>query len=321
MRPIERILSPLLSTHTYLMISLLISSCLSQSGCDSNCIACSSNICSSCKSGYGLSGTYTCVKCGTNCQSCSTWGLSEMVCDNCTRGYTQSTDDNNNCIKCPTGCSECFVSEICTSCQSGYYIKLETDFLCHVCPVGCSICAKNFTSPTNNTVCVECKAGYTIDGFNCKKKNFNYTITVAAVMIGVICLFFIIVSVCYCCFCRKDSISNNSSNMVVYPQNQGGDQSHLQLNNENPGFNGAGRGHQQGPQVMGNPAQMEMESPSQNQQNAWGDQNQSPISYVQNQRKRLTPNKANSPAPGPNGGQHQLPPGFMDTPMKPLAKP
>ncbi|KAL7722878.1 Protein serine/threonine kinase [Entamoeba marina] len=156
--------------------------------CYSTCSACSDkDICSSCSSGYGISGTICkslfmtynncktisavtcsvckegyylsggCVACGDNCVECNESGSCLKCADE-----TYYINSSGICTKCTTSnCVYCSTTNECTQCQFGYFLNSEKT--CTSCADGnCEKCS------TINDTCISCLGGFYMDSdFHC----------------------------------------------------------------------------------------------------------------------------------------------------------
>ncbi|KRX02881.1 WD40-repeat-containing domain [Pseudocohnilembus persalinus] len=121
--------------------------------CDLNCFECYgplSNNCISCNDQFYLEATTeTCEPCDVGCLQCSS---SSNNCSSCDTGYTLSgnecqvqlnTCNDSNCVNCPTN------NAICVECQFGYYSDGEN---CQICGSGCTDCEQN---ANHCTACID----------------------------------------------------------------------------------------------------------------------------------------------------------------------
>ncbi|WAR16915.1 TENX-like protein [Mya arenaria] len=130
-----------------------------------NCLRCHrnyGNYCQKCTPGYYLY-NYNCNDCGSQCQSCSSYG-----CNSCYDGYWGSTCDEN----CAQNSTLCRKSDgYCLSCGSGYYFyngKCTTCGIhCAVCdPRGCTSCHVGYWGSTCDENCAQnCASCRTSDGY------------------------------------------------------------------------------------------------------------------------------------------------------------
>lgn len=179
-------------------------------GCHAYCLTCTdllSTTCSSCKTGYKLSGTtcaascltqygststatlcvlcdFKCVTCfqtSTNCSVCTTNGTNEAFllgtqCINpCPSGYATDTT-NHQCLLCTNpACLSCDPSNLsrCYSCNSttywySYDCYSPCPALTFLAAPNCTDCDISCSVCTNSpTPCTECRAGYKLSGTTC----------------------------------------------------------------------------------------------------------------------------------------------------------
>ena len=158
------------NSPNYLYQATCVASCPSGSfqdtattcmSCNTGCSLCSSStICSSCLTGFYLSGSQ-CLSCNPSCFSCS-GGLANncFSCNNpnllyqttcvasCPSGSFQDT--GATCMSCNTGCSLCSSSTICSSCLTGFYLSGSQCLSCNPSCLSCS------GGPANN--CLSCNS-------------------------------------------------------------------------------------------------------------------------------------------------------------------
>jgi proprotein convertase subtilisin/kexin type 5 len=146
--------------------------------CSKNCLACNSQLCSSCVTGYYPKGT-DCKKCSQNCQSCTQTTCLACVAPyilhngNCSRQSDSKTSvsvsSTGAFIACPAGCKTCDLSttgaKICTAASDGYVLIGQS---LSKCDPSCKTCTGS-ASTNKNSNCLSCYNGFNIVGGNCKK--------------------------------------------------------------------------------------------------------------------------------------------------------
>ena len=131
------------------------------SACIGLCVTCkdSTSACTSCNSGYYLSGT-TCLPCNSNCLNCSG---TATTCTACKNGLYLA--GSNSCMSCDISCNTCFgASNNCTTCGNTLYLNNNA---CFGCSTNCSNCVGNDAN------CISCPDGYYLVGNKCLPCNSN----------------------------------------------------------------------------------------------------------------------------------------------------
>jgi len=120
--------------------------------CPYECSSCSSSeVCTSCNTGYYPLGNQ-CLSCATNCNSCS----SADICESCDQGFFLN---GASCQACSNGCNECDEFATCLVCDQGYYMGSNGD-TCSACENGCTTC-------TDSSSCVVCDDDHVLQGSKC----------------------------------------------------------------------------------------------------------------------------------------------------------
>ncbi|XP_052765493.1 multiple epidermal growth factor-like domains protein 11 isoform X2 [Mya arenaria] len=138
-----------------------------------NCLSCDRHHgknCLKCISGYFLR-NYTCYECGSQCQSCSSYG-----CNSCSGGYWGNTCD----AQCMQNCASCNKYDgHCLFCESGYYVyyrKCTTcGYHCAECgSSGCTSCHDGYWGSTCNEICGQNCASCSKSDGNCLSCSSGY---------------------------------------------------------------------------------------------------------------------------------------------------
>lgn len=144
--------SPIPETQPNPVLQTANSSSIQPSPCDSNCIVCENNICSSCAIRYSLNPTTKqCNQCPVNCALCS----NEYDCEVCDQGF-ELDETMAWCVlssaQCPLGCQECTSDGVCSRCQTGYFFEMDR---CQECIANCDVCL-------DATSCFTCSENFLI---------------------------------------------------------------------------------------------------------------------------------------------------------------
>lgn len=158
--------------------------------CPIGCPSClTASTCESCSDGFVLdSTTSTCLRCGGQCQSCSSTALSTCLncfsgtflasgsCNLCNVTCRECSETANNCTSCPAGlvpsggscvtctdknCIICTNAATCTICRPGFAVNSTNQ--CAQCISSCSIC-----DPNNIIKCLACGYGFELVNTSCK---------------------------------------------------------------------------------------------------------------------------------------------------------
>ncbi|KAL4468978.1 hypothetical protein ABPG73_019746 [Tetrahymena malaccensis] len=148
--------------------------------CQSPCETCIQNAskCLTCQSGYKLSqkNPNSCEPtCDTSCLICSSNGCSSS----CLTCYDGKYLDSNQCKNCSENCAECNDSYKCQRCQPNYQLNEKTNKCEYICDQSCMTCSlpKNPKACLScvhqkvllNGSCQECPSGSYIDTDKCSK--------------------------------------------------------------------------------------------------------------------------------------------------------
>ena len=89
--------------------------------------------CAACADGYTPSPTRTsCNRCAIGCVRCSG---STSTCSSCYSGFYLS---GISCLSCSLGCAQCSSGSVCSRCNSGRYLNSFQS--CDICTMGCDVC-------------------------------------------------------------------------------------------------------------------------------------------------------------------------------------
>jgi hypothetical protein len=156
--------------------------------CSVGCSDCSSGTCAGCVDRFAFdSASTTCVRCATNCRTCSSSDASvcssclqfsylsnSSSCLPCDRSCVTCLGSATNCSSCPPGqslsggscsgtcprnCISCLNSTSCTTCIRGF---VAVNGSCRGCSITCSNC-----SATNITACTSCAPGLSLVNSAC----------------------------------------------------------------------------------------------------------------------------------------------------------
>lgn len=134
-------------------------------GCDID-LSCNSTTagCETCPNNYFLFSAkcYTC-NVGANCIACQTTNSS--LCQSCSDGYY--LDGSYNCVACTANCDTCDSASFCSKASTGYYIKLldSGDYSGETaqCLTPCATCTDY------QDFCLSCLTGYSLYGSTCRR--------------------------------------------------------------------------------------------------------------------------------------------------------
>ncbi|CAD8189469.1 unnamed protein product [Paramecium pentaurelia] len=150
-------------------------------------------ICQKCESGYVLTSTQQCTKCGQlfeNCDTCINLG-NNFQCNTCLPGYLKLTDTSESTINPTYYCLDCSGSIInllnCYKCEVQSDTSITNQYICKLCKDGyyleeqsCLKCPNTCTQCTSLTTCTKCQTSLILNNGQCTDDTTSFQLTSSA---------------------------------------------------------------------------------------------------------------------------------------------